>query len=111
MASPPRPSPRQPREEGRPAGKGQPRSAREAARGHHRVTSRRRGPEGGATKEDAREGRSQGRAGTTELQGVTGAEQPPADPVRKEKNLGGAVEEGDEWIPDWTRPDQRRGRG
>lgn len=111
MASPPRPSPRQPREVGRPAGKGQSRSAREAARGHHRVTSRRRGPEGGATEEDTQEGRSQGTVGPTGRQGVTRAEEPARAAVRKEKNLGGAVEEGDEWIPDWTRPDQRRGRG
>lgn len=67
---------------------------------------RRRTPgKGGVRAESARMG---GR-GSQEQRSPGGPH--PGDPVRKEKNLGGAVEEGDEWIPDWTRPDQRRGRG
>lgn len=52
------------------------RGAHARPRGHHRVTSRRRCPEGGATEEDPREGRSQGRVSPTGRQGVTGAEEP-----------------------------------
>lgn len=45
-ASPQRPSPRQPREVGGPEGKGQPQSAREADRRHHRVIRGRKEPGG-----------------------------------------------------------------
>lgn len=106
-ASPQRPSPRQPREVGGPEGKGQPQSAREADRGHHRVIRGRKEP--GGRSRGTRAAEKGGARAEPGQPRVTGAGEPwspggpdPADPVRKEKDLGGAVAEGDERISYWT---------
>lgn len=90
-----------------PRAKGQPQSAHEADRGHHRVIRGRKEP--GGRSRGTRAAEKGGARAEPGQPWVTGAGEPwspggpdPADPVRKEKDLGGAVAEGDERISYWT---------